>query len=385
MAQPPVIILVNPQLVENIGTTARAMMNCRLTELRLVAPRDPWPLGEVHAARMAAASSGADDVLEETKVFPSVEEAIADLHYVYATTARPHDMVNRILTARAAAPDMVSRSSSGQRIGVLFGPERTGLLGDHVALAHARITVPLNPEFSSLNLAQAVLLVAYEWRQALDTTSPEQLHMGRSRPATQAEFINFFQRLETILEGNGFFCRRGNAALHDTKSTEHVTTRRDDRTGSAHLARRYYSSHRAPRAPQNRDRGKCMSRRERLNVFIRDLKVELRVGILDAEHRGPQPVVVNVTMEMENPPLFDDRSETSLERTIDYVGVHDFVTNRLANGPHIPLLETVADEIASYCFENPRVARVRIRLEKPQKLAGSASSGIDLIRSRNVS
>jgi len=141
----PIIILVEPQLVENIGMTARAMMNTGLGELRLVAPRDPWPLGEVHQKRMAAASSGADDVLLNAKVFSTLEEAIVDLNYIYATTARTHDMTNRIMTPRAATPDMIERVKRGEKIGVLFGRERTGLVNDFIALANALITIPLNP------------------------------------------------------------------------------------------------------------------------------------------------------------------------------------------------------------------------------------------------
>jgi tRNA/rRNA methyltransferase len=205
MPPAPVIILVNPQLVENIGMAARAMMNCGLSELRLVSPRDPWPLGEAHRERMKNAASGADTILDNAKIFVTPEEAIADLNTVYATTSRAHDMVNRIFTPRAAVPDMIARGKEGQRIGVMFGPERTGLISDHVALANARITVPLNPEFCSLNLAQTVLLIGYEWYQALDATPPGQLRMGSSRPATHEEYMNFFRRLEDTLDEHGFF------------------------------------------------------------------------------------------------------------------------------------------------------------------------------------
>jgi tRNA/rRNA methyltransferase len=201
----PAIILVEPQLVENIGMTARAMMNCGLQELRLVDPRDPWPLHEVMEERMIGAASGAEAVLKAAKIFPTVEAAIADLNYIYATTARPHDMVNRILTPRAAIPDMGARLREDQKVGVMFGRERTGLIGDHVALANARITIPLNPEFSSLNLAQAVLLIGYEWYQAQDCTPPSQVHMGASRPANHEEYLNFFRRLEAELDAHGFF------------------------------------------------------------------------------------------------------------------------------------------------------------------------------------
>src|ERR1700722_11002792 len=141
MTSAPTIILVQPQLVENIGMAARAMMNCGLSEMRLVDPRDPWPLHEPLKERMNAASSGADEILDNAKTFATVEEAIADMNYVYATTSRVHDMVNRIFTARAAAPDMIERMAGGQKIGVLFGRERTGLISEHVALCNARITI----------------------------------------------------------------------------------------------------------------------------------------------------------------------------------------------------------------------------------------------------
>jgi len=201
----PIIILVEPQLVENIGMTARAMMNCGLTDLRLVDPRDPWPLHEVMEERMLAASSGADDILKKAQVFATLEEAIADLNYVYATTGRTHDMINRILTPRAAVPEMVERIAADQKVGVLFGRERTGLVNDQIVLANAKITIPLNPEFASLNLAQAVLLIGYEWYQAKDATPDRQLHTGSSRPATREEYMGFYKRLEDELDKGGFF------------------------------------------------------------------------------------------------------------------------------------------------------------------------------------
>ena len=201
----PIIILVRPQLVENIGMTARAMANCALSELRIVEPRDAWPLSEIMQQRMMAASSGADWLIEKAKVFDTVEQSIADLNFVYATTARSHDMVSQIITPRAAMPDIATRINQGQRVGIMFGPERTGLLSDHVVLANAKITIPLNPEFMSLNLAQAVLLLGYEWYQSQDQTPQNRLNIGNSRPANREEYLNFFQRLEVELETAGFF------------------------------------------------------------------------------------------------------------------------------------------------------------------------------------
>lgn len=201
----PIIILVHPQLVENIGMTARAMANCALSELRIVKPRDAWPLGELHQQRMMAASSGADYILQAAQIFETVEDAVGDLNYVYATTSRNHDMVNKIMTPRAAIPDMMARAADGQKIGVMFGPERTGLVNDYIVLANAKITIPLNPEFMSLNLAQTVLLIGYEWFQAHDESAPVQTHCGNSRPALREEYLNFYGRLESELEAAGFF------------------------------------------------------------------------------------------------------------------------------------------------------------------------------------
>ena len=201
----PIIILVEPQLVENIGMVARAMMNCGLPDLRIVDPRDPWPLHEIMEERMMSASSGADEILRKAQIFNTVEEALADLNYVYATSARNHGMSQRIMTPKAAAPDMAQRITEGQKVGVMFGRERTGLISEHIVLANAKITIPLNPEFASLNLAMAVLLIGYEWFQAKDQTPPNQIHSAQSRPAEKEEFLYFFRRLEGELDARGFF------------------------------------------------------------------------------------------------------------------------------------------------------------------------------------
>ncbi|MBM3597240.1 MAG: RNA methyltransferase [Alphaproteobacteria bacterium] len=195
----PPVILVEPQLGENIGMAARAMLNCGLTELRLVKPRDGWPSDEA-----IAAASGADKILDAAQLFPSAEAAIADLQHVYATTARPRGMVKRILTPRFAAGRMRAQMALGQRCGLMFGAERMGLLNDHLALADTVISVPLNPAFASLNLAQAVLIVGYEWFHAADATPPQFLSGGGEAPAPKAELINFLVRLETELDDCGF-------------------------------------------------------------------------------------------------------------------------------------------------------------------------------------
>jgi tRNA/rRNA methyltransferase len=195
----PAIILVEPQLGENIGTAARAMYNCGLTELRLVKPRDGWP-----NAKAVSAASGADPVLQGARLFDQVEDAIADLHRVFASTARDRYMVKRMLTPRAAAAEIRTVMAAGERCGILFGPERTGLLNEHIALADTVLTVPLNPAFSSLNLAQAVLIVGYEWFTSGDATLPSELITGHSKPATKDKLIRFFEHLEEELDRSGF-------------------------------------------------------------------------------------------------------------------------------------------------------------------------------------
>ncbi len=199
----PRVILVAPQLGENIGAAARAMLNCGLTDMAIVAPREPWP-----NPKAAAMSAGATEVLDKARLFDTVEDAIADLTRVYAASARPRDMVLPVATPRRAAADLRAAHAAGEAVGILFGPERSGLTNDHIALAEAVITVPLNPAYASLNLAQAVLIVAYEWSQAGDATPAEELPMHATRPATKAELEGFFGRLEDALDAGGFFRAR---------------------------------------------------------------------------------------------------------------------------------------------------------------------------------
>ncbi len=196
----PAVVLIDPQLGENIGTVARAMLNCGLTDLRLVRPRDGWP-----NAKARATASGADIVVDGARLFDSTEAAVADLQRVYATTARPRDMIKAVLTPRAAAAEMRTLADREVRSGLLFGPERSGLNNDDIALATAIITAPLNPAFASLNLAQAVLLVAYEWYQSGDTTPARVLDTGASPPATADEMHRLFAHLEQELEAAEFF------------------------------------------------------------------------------------------------------------------------------------------------------------------------------------
>lgn len=195
----PVIIMVRPQLGENIGMAARAMLNCGLSALRLVSPRDDWP-----NERAQRAASGADVVLEQAEVFDTVAEAVADLEHVVATTARNRELSQRIVTARAAAAEMHGWIGQGLRVGVLFGPERTGLENDDMVHADTALSIPLNPQFSSLNVAQAVLLVSYEWATAGDLTPPSRMAEHATRPATKEELQNLFDHLERALDQSGF-------------------------------------------------------------------------------------------------------------------------------------------------------------------------------------
>jgi len=196
----PVVVLVDPQLGESIGMVARAMLNCALSELRLVRPRDGWPNPKAEAA-----ASGAVAVIEGATLYETTEEAIADLQRVYATTARSRDMIKPVLTPRAAATEIRALADEGLRVGVLFGRESKGLTNDDVALADTILQAPLNPAFSSLNLAQAVFCLGYEWFQAGDDTPDRETPLPRStRAATKDELVGFFEHLESELDACGF-------------------------------------------------------------------------------------------------------------------------------------------------------------------------------------
>ena len=196
----PAVILVEPQLGENIGMAARAMLNCGLTELRLVRPRDGWPSDP---ARSAAA--GADIVIDGVRLFETTSEAVADLTLVFAATARDRAMTKRVVNPLEAAREMHA-AAAGSKCGVIFGGEAWGLSNDDVALADIVITVPLNPGFSSLNLSQAVLLIAWEWRRAALDAPASELRMSEdTRPATKAEMLGLFEHLEGALDESGFF------------------------------------------------------------------------------------------------------------------------------------------------------------------------------------
>ena len=196
----PSVILVEPQLGENIGFTARAMMNGGLSDLRIVKPRDGWP-----NPRAAAAASGADSVIETARIFERTEEAISDLQRVYAMTARPREMIKPVATPRVAAGEMRELVADGLNVGILFGAERKGLENDDVAAADTVIQVALNPAHSSMNLGHAVMVMSYEWFQAADETPGRYLSTGRTGAATKAELLIFFKRLEAELDASGFF------------------------------------------------------------------------------------------------------------------------------------------------------------------------------------
>ncbi|WP_066653519.1 MULTISPECIES: RNA methyltransferase [Sphingomonas] len=192
---PPAIVLVRPQLGENIGKAARAMLNFGLTELRLVSPRDGWP-----NPAAGPAASGADIVIERAQLFDSVAEAVADCHHVYATTVRKRGVTKPVVTPEQAAG--MIRTQPG-RSAILFGPERAGLETDDVALARTIITAPINPDFGSLNLAQAVILVAYEWSKGEVLAMPPEVDLPL--PAPQEELDGMIGQLEAMLDSAGFF------------------------------------------------------------------------------------------------------------------------------------------------------------------------------------
>jgi len=196
----PAVILVQPQLGENIGMVARAMLNCALLDLRLVAPRDGWPNEVAYKT-----ASGANVVLDNARVFDTTAEAIADLGHVFATTARARDMSKDVLTPRAAAKEMRDQRAQDVQCGVLFGKEAVGLHNDDIALADSILMVPLNPGFTSLNLAQAVLLMGYEWFQAA-AEQPDEVYEVRldTRRATKEELVGMFEHLEHELTDCGF-------------------------------------------------------------------------------------------------------------------------------------------------------------------------------------
>lgn len=207
----PTVVLVNPQLGENIGMAARAMANFSLMDLVLVEPRQGWDREKAEGA-----AAGAADTVKAARIEPVLAGALIPYQYVYATTARPRGMTKDVMSPEQAAADMHIRIAQGQKLAILFGRERFGLTNDEVSLADMIITAPVNPAYASLNIAQAVLLIGYEWFKPLATTLGMEtqelaalagpgLHMPGTQPATKDELFGFFQHLETELDAAGFF------------------------------------------------------------------------------------------------------------------------------------------------------------------------------------
>jgi tRNA/rRNA methyltransferase len=201
----PAVILVRPQLAVNIGMCARAMANFGLDDLRLVNPREGWPRSDEYRDVAYSAAAGATALLDAARVFPSVEAAVADLHTVYASTARQRGQMKAIVSPSVAMS--AAAAAAGERRGVLFGPERTGLDNDEVAIADSIITFPSSPAYASLNLSQAVLICGYEWFKAAhgDAPPPSTIPRAKSPPAQREMLLAFFEFLETKLDENGFF------------------------------------------------------------------------------------------------------------------------------------------------------------------------------------
>lgn len=200
----PAIVLVRSQLGVNVGMAARAMANFGLCDLRLVAPR-----GDITRDDARAAAAGALRVLEGARLFGSLAEAVADLQFVWATTARERGQGKRVEPPGPAMTETAARLGAGERHGIVFGPERTGLENDEVTVADAVITFPVNPAYASLNLAQAVLLTGYEWFRAAHGEALPFAHVDRSPPATRDVVLSFFDYLEDQLEKAEFFRPEG--------------------------------------------------------------------------------------------------------------------------------------------------------------------------------
>ena len=210
MGDGPAVILVTPQMADNIGMVARAMANFGLDELRLVAPRDGWPNEKARAA-----ASGANHVIDQARNYPGLPQAVGDLNWICATTARQRQLRKPVLTPEQAAAEMARRIADGQRVGVLFGAERQGLENDDIAIADAVVMVPVDPRFASLNLAQAALLMGYEWLKqsqrgtlgrvtAKETPLEPGLNRRGNPPATKELLLGLFEHLERELDASGF-------------------------------------------------------------------------------------------------------------------------------------------------------------------------------------
>ncbi|KIP98914.1 RNA methyltransferase [Agrobacterium tumefaciens] len=205
LAEGPAIILVEPQLGENIGMVARAMANFGLAELRLVNPRDGWPNEKARSA-----ASKADHVIDNTRVFDTIEEATADLQFTYATTARERYGFKPVRAPVVAAETLRLKFRSGEKTGILFGRERWGLTNEEVALADEIVTFPVNPAFASLNIAQAVLLMSYEWmKSSMEDLSQTLFEPLEQQQATKEQLYGLFEQMEEALDARGYFRPEG--------------------------------------------------------------------------------------------------------------------------------------------------------------------------------
>lgn len=201
IAEGPAIILVEPQLGENIGMVARAMANFGLAELRLVNPRDGWP-----SEKARSAASKADHVIDGTKVYETLEEAISDLNFVYATTARERYGFKPVRSPVFAAATLREKFKAGEKTGILFGRERWGLNNEEVALADEIVTFPVNPAFASLNIAQAVLLMSYDWmKSGMDDLEETRFQPIEQNPSTKEQVLGMFEHIEEALDARGYF------------------------------------------------------------------------------------------------------------------------------------------------------------------------------------
>ncbi|HWI85432.1 MAG TPA: RNA methyltransferase [Sphingomonas sp.] len=250
---PPAIVLVRPQLGENIGKAARAMLNFGLTDLRLVSPRDGWP-----NPNAGPAASGADIVLEQARLFDTVADAVADCAHVYATTVRKRGVTKPVVTPEAAAKAIRTQTGGSA---ILFGPERSGLETDDVAIARTILTVPINPKFGSLNLAQAVILVAYEWSKGEALSQPPVTELGQ--PASQEELDGMIGQLDAMLEATGYFFPPDRAPL-TRRVLRTLLTKPGWSAAEVRTLRGVLSAIERPRGPQRaeasrRNASKCSS------------------------------------------------------------------------------------------------------------------------------
>jgi tRNA/rRNA methyltransferase len=227
----PVFVLVRPQLGENVGAAARAMLNFGLTDLRLVAPQCGWP-----NVKALQAASGATEVLNRVRVFERVEDATGDLRRLYATTARPRELFKPVVTAAEGAREARAALSRGEQVGILFGPERTGLANDDLIYADAVVSIPVNPHFFSLNLAQAVLLVAYEWFQSAGAVAAPQAALPAGRPAAKGELAQLLEHLIAELDRVDFF-RAADRRASMSRALKLIGARAELRAPDVHLLR----------------------------------------------------------------------------------------------------------------------------------------------------